>query len=257
MVRSMSEEVSVSGGENAQGRLDLISDPDGAVSEAYRALRTNLLHSFGNSPPGAIVLTSRASSHKYSSVCANLAVSFVHVNKRTLIVDCDLRRPLVHKVFGLRNVYGLTDVLAGSSSLQEVWREPLPGLGLLTAGAPRPGMVDLLESSGFDDLLASAREEFDIVLLDAPPLGEFSDAAILATKSDGALLSLDAGDPRKRPVRRAVHQLNTVAHITTLRAKVPLRPCHPAHFRQLPAARPADRQDTQHPANAKPRWRAR
>ena len=210
MVRSFSEEVSVSGGENTQGRLDLISDPDGAVSEAYRALRTNLLHSFGNSPPGAIVLTSPASSQKHSSVCANLAVSFVHVNKRTLIVDCDLRRPLVHKVFGLRNVYGLTDVLAGSSSLQEVWREPLPGLGLLTAGASRPGMVDLLESSGFDDLLASAREEFDIVLLDAPPLGEFSDAAILATKSDGALLSLDAGDPRKRPVRRAVHQLNTV-----------------------------------------------
>jgi len=173
-------------------------------------LRTNLLHSFGNSPPGAIELTSPASPQKHSSACANLAVSFAHVNKRTLLVDCDLRRPLVHKVFGLRNLYGLTEVLTGSSSLQEVWREPLPGLGVLTAGGSTPGIVDLLESSVFDDLLTSAREEFDVVLLDAPPLGEFSDAAILATKCDGALLLLDARDTRNRPVRQAVHQLKTV-----------------------------------------------
>jgi capsular exopolysaccharide synthesis family protein len=204
------EQVNVSEMEDMEGRMHLLSDPDGIVSEAYRALRTNLLHSFGDNPPGAIVLTGPASSQKHSSACANLAVSFVHVNKRTLIVDCDLRQPLVHKELGLRNVYGLTDVLLESSSLQEALREPLPGLGVLTAGTPIPGTVDLLESSGFDELLATAREEFDVVLLDAPPLGEVSDAAILATKTDGALLLLDARDTRKGPVRQAVQQLKTV-----------------------------------------------
>jgi Mrp family chromosome partitioning ATPase len=116
----------------------------------------------------------------------------------------------MHKLFGLRNLYGLTDVLAGRSRLQDVWQEPLPGLGVLTAGAPTPGAVDLLESSKFDDLLGLMRQEFDIVLIDAPSLETVSDAAILATKGDGVLLLLDARDTRKAPVRRAVHELKTV-----------------------------------------------
>lgn len=210
MGSTRSEEVNVSGKGNGDGRLQLLSDPDGVVAEAYRALRTNLLHSFGNNPPSALVLTSPASHQKHDTACVELAVSFVNVNKRTLIVDCDLRRPLVHKALELRNLYGLTDVLLGSSSLQEVLREPLPGLGVLTAGPPTPGSVDLLESRRFDELLAIAREQFDVVILDAPPLGEISDAAVLATKSDGALLLLDARDTRKRPVRHAVDQLHAV-----------------------------------------------
>lgn len=196
--------------DDGQAQLDLISEPDGVVSEAYRTLRTNLLHSFVDGPPGVIVLASPVAAKKHSSACGNLAVSFAHVGKRTLVVDCDLRRPLMHKLFGLRNLYGLTDVLAGRSRLQDVWQEPLPGLGVLTAGAPTPGAVDLLESSKFDDLLGLMRQEFDIVLIDAPSLETVSDAAILATKGDGVLLLLDARDTRKAPVRRAVHELKTV-----------------------------------------------
>jgi capsular exopolysaccharide synthesis family protein len=196
--------------DDAQAQLDLNSEPDGVVSEAYRTLRTNLLHSFVDGPPRVIVLASPVAAKKHSSACGNLAVSFAHVGKRTLVVDCDLRRPFVHKLFGLRNLYGLTDVLAGGSRLQDVWQEPLPGLRVLTAGAPTPGAVDLLESNEFEALLGLMRQEFDIVLIDVPSLETVSDAAVLATKGDGVLLLLDARDTRKAPVRRAVNELRTV-----------------------------------------------
>jgi protein-tyrosine kinase len=207
---SQPEDEDVRGRDDVEAQLDLIAEPDGVVSEAYRTLRTNLLHSFGDDPPGVIVLASPVAPKKYRSACANLAVSLARVGKRTAVVDCDLREPTSHKLFGLRNLYGLTDVLAGRSRLQDVWQEPLPGLRVLSAGASTPGAVDLLESSEFDDLLGLMRQEFDIVLIDAPSLGAVSDAAVLASKGDGVLLLLDARDTRKVPVRRAVHELRTV-----------------------------------------------
>lgn len=203
-------------GRRAQGRDDIgeqtvvASGSDIILSEDYRTLRTNLLHSFGKRPLRVIVLTSPGPRKINSIVCANLALALSRIDKRTLIMDCDLHRPVMHKLFGLGNAYGLTDVLAEKYRLHEAWQEPVPGLRVLTTGTVAPGAADLLESGGFEDLLTRMRQEFDYVLVDTPPLRVTPDATILSTKSDGVLLLLDARATGMEPVRRAVQELRAV-----------------------------------------------
>ena len=90
----------------------------GNLSENYRSLRTNLLHSFGEHPPRVIVLTSPGPRKINSMACANLAVALSNINKRTLIMDCDLHNPVIHKLLGLGNAHGLTDVLVEKDRLR-------------------------------------------------------------------------------------------------------------------------------------------
>src|ERR687891_10446 len=94
-------------------RLVTLEDPTSIASEAYRTLRTNLLYSLTDNPPKIIVLTSPGPSEGKSTTCANLGVVLAQAAKRTLILDCDLRKPVVHKFFKLSNLHGITDVLVG------------------------------------------------------------------------------------------------------------------------------------------------
>ena len=216
MVRSRSETAAQretkSGG--LSGRLVAVLDPAGAASEAYRNLRTSLLYTpVDDAPPQVIVVTSPDySTQGKSTVCANLGVVLAQAGKNTLIIDCDLRRPVMHEIFGLRSIPGMADILAGGHSPQEAYQEPLPDLCLraLTAGTPKPNPTELLGSRRFSEFLASAREEFDHVLIDSPPTGSVSDPAVLATQGDGVLLALDVKKTRKGDVRRAVRGLTAV-----------------------------------------------
>src|SRR5919112_1936059 len=115
-------------------RLVAVLEPMGATSEAYRSLRTNLIYSFVDTPSKVIVVTSAGPQEGKSTTCANLGVLMSQADKRTLIVDCDLRKPVMHKFFQTRNIEGIVDILAGQRSLEEVWQEPIPGLKLITVG---------------------------------------------------------------------------------------------------------------------------
>ncbi len=196
-------------------RLVTVVEPACAASEAYRSLRTNLLYSSVDSPPKVIVFTSPGPKEGKSTTCANLGVVLAQAEKSTLIVDCDFRKPAIHKFFGLRNVYGVVNILTGEYKLQEVWEEPLPGLKVVTAGPILPSPVELLTSPHLSELLASAREEFDCILVDAPPIGLVSDPTILATQGDGVLLLVDAQNTRKVTVRQAMRSLE-VAGVNVL-----------------------------------------
>jgi receptor protein-tyrosine kinase len=138
-------------------------------------------------------------------------VVLAQAGKNTMVVDCDLRKPALHSVFGLRNVRGMVDVLAEMQGSRESWHEachePLPGLHVLTVGTLPPNPAELLLSRRFSELLADVRQGFDYVLVDSPPLGHVSDATIIAAQADGVLLALDARQTRKESVRRAVHDL--------------------------------------------------
>jgi receptor protein-tyrosine kinase len=131
-------------------------------------------------------------------------------DKRTLILDCDLRKPVMHKFFQVRNEEGIVDILAGVRSLQEVWREPLPGLMLVTVGRVPPNPAELLGSQRLAEFVAGVREEFDYILVDAPPVGLVTDAAVLAPQGDGVLLVLDAQHTRKGALRRSIRSLHAV-----------------------------------------------
>lgn len=191
-------------------RLVTISEPGSLASEAYRTLRTNLLYSFVDNPPKVIVVSSPGPGEGKSTTCANLGVVLTQLEKDILMIDCDLRRPILHKMFGRRNLLGLVNVLAGEYSPQDVWHEPLPGLKVLTAGPVPPNPAELLSSRRLAELIRQAKEGFDYILIDASPVELVSDPAILSTVSDGVLLVINAQNTRKAAVRRSIRRLEAV-----------------------------------------------
>lgn len=200
------------GGRDFSGCLISVLDPADAASEAYRRLRTNLIYALVDVPPKVIMVTSPGAAEGKSTVCANLGVLLAQAGKNTLIMDCDLRRPMMHEIFALPDSQGLVNVLVGELDLQDAYQKPLPEaeLKVLTAGALPPKPAELLDSQRFSDLLATVRAEFDYVLVDSSPTGMVSDPIILSTQADGVLLTLDARKTRKGDVRRAMRGLTTV-----------------------------------------------
>jgi receptor protein-tyrosine kinase len=195
------------------GHLATVIDPSGIASESYRTLRTNLLYTIVGLPLQVVTLTSAGLGEGKSTTCANLAVTLAQAGKKVLVLDCDLRRPALHKAYSIRNLHGLVNVVAGERELPDAWSEPIEGLKVVTAGPVPPNPAELLGSSQLE-LIQDARSGFDYILLDTPPVQAVSDALVLSSYSDGTLLILDAQETRKGSVRRAVHSLEGVgAHI--------------------------------------------
>jgi capsular exopolysaccharide synthesis family protein len=187
-----------------------VSEPMSAGAEAYRTLSTGVLYAGRDGAPKVVMLTGPGAGEGKSTTSANLAVVMAQAGKNILLVDCDLRKPALHSMFGLRNVFGLVDVLMGERNLRDVYQEPMPGLKMVTAGPALPIPAKVLSSGGFSDFLQEVRQEFDYILLDAPPLESTSDPAILAAQVDGVLLVFDARGTRKGALRRSVRSLEAV-----------------------------------------------
>lgn len=196
--------------EDLSERLVTVLDPTSVATEAYRTLRTNLLYAFVDKPPKLIAVTSPSPREGKSTTCANLGVVLAQLEKSVLVVDCDFRRPKMHEIFSLRNLWGVTNVLVEDRFLSGTWHEPLPNLKVLTVGPIPPNPAELLSSRRFAEFMDRMREQFDYVLVDAPPMGPVADPAILATQVDGVLLVLDAQNTRKSSVRQAVRGLEAV-----------------------------------------------
>ena len=192
------------------GQLVTLLDPTSVAAEDYRTLRTSILYASVDSPPKVMVVTSPGPREGKSTTTANLAVVLAQAGKNTLVVDCDLRRPAVHTIFGINNLRGVVNVLVGEYDLEQVLHEPLAGLKVLTVGPLPTNPAELLSSRRFAEFLDQVRSEFDYVLLDAPPVGRVSDPAILASQGDGALLVFDAKRTRKRALRKAKRSMEAV-----------------------------------------------
>ena len=187
-----------------------LTEPTSPAAETYRALRTNLLYGFIDDPPRTIVLTSPGPGEGKSITSSNLGIVLAQAGKNTLIVDCDMRSPAVHKIFGLTNAKGLVDLLGEKLQLHEVWQKPLEHLMVITTGLIPFNPTELLGSRQFAEFLSQARGEFDYVLMDASPLQLVSDPIILASQADGVLLVFDAINTRKRAVIQSLHSLEAV-----------------------------------------------
>lgn len=197
--------------DGASHRLVTHLDPRSPVAEAYRSLRTNLAFARAHEALKTIVLTSPGPADGKSTTVANLAITFAQQGQRTLLIDADLRRAVLDKLFGAAREPGLTDVLVGRSSLMQVVSETaITNLHVLGSGPFPPNPSELLGSQAMRDVLRDAREEFDIVLLDSPPLLAVTDAAVLSTMVDGAILVVRMGATPRTSVRRAISQLHTV-----------------------------------------------
>ena len=180
-----------------------LTAPRGPVSEAYRTLRTNLLFSNPDNPARALVVTSPSPDEGASMVAANLAVTMAQGGRNTVLVDCDLRRPRQHEIWGVSNEVGLTNLVGGdvkSPPFQDVGVE---GLHFLPSGPLPPNPADLLGSRRMEEIIAALRKKAEVLLFDAPPVIAVTDSALLAANLDGVLLVVRAGHTRREHVERA------------------------------------------------------
>jgi protein-tyrosine kinase len=191
-------------------QLVTVLDPASVASEAYRSLRTSLLYAVANTPPTVILITSPGLMDGKSTTCANLAVVLAQAGKETLVIDGDLHKPSLHKIFGVPNVNGMVNVLSGEYGLSEMCTEPFPGLKILSTGPIPPNPAELLISGRLAPLIGKARQLFDYVLIDSPPTELVSDPMIIATQADAVMLVLNYEEPSKASMHRAVHDLEAV-----------------------------------------------
>src|SRR5215217_9206614 len=191
-------------------QLVTVLDPAAVASEAYRSLRTTLLYAVANTPPTVILVTSPGLMDGKSTTCANLAVVLAQAGKETLVIDGDLHKPSLHKIFRVPNVNGMVNVLTGEYDLSEMYTELSPGLKILSTGPIPPSPAELLISGRLVPLIRQARQLFDYVLIDSPPTELVSDPMIIATQADAVMLVLNSEETSKISMNRAVHDLEAV-----------------------------------------------
>lgn len=193
-------------------KLITLKNPKSLISESFRTLRTNIQYSNIDDEIKILLITSSTPGEGKSTIVANLAISVGYTGKRVLIIDCDLRKPTIHKKIGISNLKGLTNVLIGETKLNEVIHRngELDALHILTSGPIPPNPSELLGSNKMEDFLESLKDEYDMVIIDSPPVGLVTDAAILSTKVDGVLLVTAAGKTEIEVIKRSQGLLEKV-----------------------------------------------
>ncbi len=189
-----------------------VTEPTSPAAESYRSLRTSLQFARQERQLRSLVVTSPAASEGKTATLANLGVVFAQAGEQVLLVSCDLRRPRLGQFFGLSEQSGLTSVLLGQRSLEEVV-QPVPGhdrLWVLPAGQVPPNPAELLNGARAQEIFASLRERFDFMLIDSPPVLPVTDAVVLSKHADAALLVLAAGQTRRADLRRTAEKLDQV-----------------------------------------------
>lgn len=190
-------------------RLVAITQPASAYSEEYRSLRTQLIHKKKEKELRSIAIVSIGPSEGKSITALNLSWLLAQTDGMSvLVIDGDMRRPSVASYLGVECRTGLSDILAGSVSMTEALLRLDPaGLCVIAAGQPRDDVAELLAGPKFDDLLKEAYETFDVVIIDAPPFGLFSEAAVLVNCADGALLVVRADQVSYKEANRIMETL--------------------------------------------------
>lgn len=176
--------------------IDFIThyDSRSPVSEAYRAIRTNLQFAGAGKQLKTLVFTSAAPSEGKSTTVANLAIVMGQDDKHILLIDCDMRKPVIHRRFGLLN-RGLSNCFVEDLPLKEVIQaDVFPNLDVVTSGPVPPNPAELLGSKKMKALLQEAAEAYDYVFLDMPPVLAVTDAALMSSQVDGTVLVIGSGD---------------------------------------------------------------
>ncbi|KFA89579.1 GumC family protein [Archangium violaceum] len=185
--------------------------PRSQAAEMCRAIRTNLLFMSPDKPFRTVVVSSAGPSEGKSTVVINLGMVMAQTGSRVLLMDTDMRRPRLHRAFGVPDDMGVSSLVVGEGSLEGAIKSTdVPNLFVLPCGPLPPNPAELLHTRAFSELLGKLRERFDCVLLDSPPLGPVSDALVLSKQTDGILLVLKAGTTQREQAKRAIRSLRDV-----------------------------------------------
>ena len=190
--------------------LNLVTqnDPKNPAAEAYRVIRTSVQFAQAGKELQTIALTSCTPNEGKSTTIANLAVVLTQAGKSVLIMDCDMRNPTVHKNFNLSNKIGLSSCISmGTAVADAVQATGIEGLDALTAGVIPPNPSELLSSERMKNILQRAKEEYDYVLIDTPPVLPVTDALIVSRFVDGVILTIASGEVKVEMARDVKTQL--------------------------------------------------
>jgi len=178
------------------GKRKLIAklNPKSPITEQYRTIRTNIEFSAIDEDIRTLMVTSSGPGEGKSTTTANLAVVFAQQGKRVLLVDADMRKPTVHYTFGMTNAYGLTNVLTRQVELSEAIKNTdIETLDVMSSGPIPPNPAELLSSKGMKDFFENAKEEYDLIIFDTPPVLAVTDAQVLSHVCDGTILVISSG----------------------------------------------------------------
>jgi succinoglycan biosynthesis transport protein ExoP len=185
--------------------------PMSGTAEAARSIRTNIQFMSPDKPFRTLLVTSPGPSEGKTTVACTLAIAMAQAGQRVCLVDCDLRRPRLHRVFGKDSEAGLSvAILEPGTVTDELLATDIPNLSVLPAGPVPPNPAELLQSERFSTLLASLRERFDRVVIDSPPVGPVTDAVVLAAQVDGTVLVIRAAKTSRESVVEARRALTNV-----------------------------------------------
>jgi polysaccharide biosynthesis transport protein len=195
------------------GPIELIVHrrPTSGIAEAARAIRTNIVFMAPDNPHRVLLVTSGAPAEGKTTVACAIAITIAQAGKSVVLVDCDLRRPRLHKVFGQSNDLGMTSALL-DPSLEDniVSATEIPNLSLVLTGPIPPNPAELLHSEAFKTLLARLKDRFDTVIIDSPPVVPVTDATVLSTLVDGVVLVVRSAKTTTDLIRRALRSLRDV-----------------------------------------------
>jgi capsular exopolysaccharide synthesis family protein len=187
------------------------SDPDSPITESYRSLRTAIQFASIVEPIRMLLVTSSVPQEGKSTTSANLAIVLANSGMRTLLIDCDLRRPIAHANFGLAKEPGLVNALIGEMPVEQAIRPSgIKNLDILSSGSIPPNPSELLGSKRMSDLLDALRDQYDLVLIDSPPVGVVTDGVILSTKVDATVAVVRAHKTRMEFLERTNDEIGRV-----------------------------------------------
>lgn len=195
----------VPGGEDI---MESLAQPGAKITEAYSALRTALMYSTSEGLPHTLLVTSSQPAEGKSTSSMAIAIGMAKLGKRVVLVDADLRRPSVHRMLGVSNEVGLSDLLVHRKSLEDaVVHIEHQGIWLIPSGPIPPNPSDILSSGRLGDVLRQLKSSFDLVLLDGPPVLGLADAPLLSAQVDGTLLVIESNRGFRGRTKGAIRRL--------------------------------------------------
>lgn len=189
-------------------KLITVTQPKSPVAEQYRTIRTNIEFMAVDREIQAILVTSATQGEGKSTTSSNLAVAYAQQGKKVLIIDTDMRRPTVHYTFRVANGLGLSSLLTRQAEKEKaILPTKVDNLSILTAGPIPPNPAELLSSRAMEHLVTQLREEFDVIIFDAPPLLQVADSRITSKLTDGVVLVVGCTTSDRQRVLKAKEQL--------------------------------------------------
>lgn len=209
-----SKELAPAGAGNNGSVILTQVDANSSIAESYRQLRTALLLSSAGHAPRTLLITSSQPAEGKTTTSVNTAISLAQTGASVLIVDADLRRPRVHKIFGLKNSAGLSNYLAGDGELASLIQIAMPNLYVLPVGPLPPNPAELLGSAKMKSLVEILSTNFDYLVIDSPPVSSFADSLILSSLVEGVIIVVKGGVTPREMAQR------TKAHLQSVGAKI-------------------------------------